>query len=168
MRPTPAEVVAGVRRILSEVVAPEVTSDYAASRLRAVLAVLADVDWDNAPLQVVQDNHDLRTLLEGCGSWVADDPGRAAALADYGATVRAGLTEPKPELAANLGSFADANELNATYRRLLEQSVVAIAAWLRENPADASAQTLSREIAHHLATQPGERAAPAGTPRDVR
>ena len=53
MRPSPAEVLAGIRRILKDVIAPEIGSELARLRLAEIRAVLAQVDWNNVAL------HDL-------------------------------------------------------------------------------------------------------------
>jgi hypothetical protein len=157
VRPTPAEVIAGVRRILRDVVAPDVSSDYALSRLRAVLAVLAEVDWNDAPLRVLRDNHDLRTLIERCDAWVADDPDRADAFPDHPLIVLTGRANGSPGLGGEVPSFEDANSLNGEYRLLLVRTVPSLAEWLRHKPTDASAEALSRDVIHHLSTAPGAR-----------
>lgn len=63
MRPSPQELVDGVRRILKEVVEPELTSDHARQRLAETRAVLAQLDWDNAGLLLAQRTAALREVL---------------------------------------------------------------------------------------------------------
>jgi hypothetical protein len=64
MRPTPAEVIAGVRRILKEAIEPELTSDYARSRLTEIRAVLAQVDWDDSATALARGNAEVAALAE--------------------------------------------------------------------------------------------------------
>lgn len=65
LRPTPGELLAGVRRELAEQVLPEVASGAAARQLRAALHVLAQLErcWDLMPSYLAADNADLRASL---------------------------------------------------------------------------------------------------------
>lgn len=159
MRPTPGEVIAGVRRILRDVVAPEVSSDYARAELRSVLAVLGQVDWDDGPLRVLQDNNDLRALLGRCTAWIRSEPARARALAHWVAGVDAAAANQAGALACEVGSFRDANQLNAHYRRAVSELVDALAGWLRDHPSDGAAVALHADLWNHLASARGSRAA---------
>lgn len=73
MRPRPSEIIAGIRTILAETVAPELTSDHARSRLAEVRAVLAQVDWDNAGFVLESKATLLADRLAHAARWV-DDP----------------------------------------------------------------------------------------------
>jgi hypothetical protein len=148
VRPTPSEVIEGVRRILRDVVAPEVSSEYARSRLRAVLAVLAEVDWDDAPLRLLRDNQDLQTLLDRCEAWAAEDPARAAAFDD----LRRPASAPAGERLDG-PSFADLNRLNGEYRSLVARMIGSLDTWRRRNPGDASTEALWRDVLEHFSTR---------------
>lgn len=80
MRPTPAEVIDGVRRILKDVIEPELGSEYARSRLREVRAVLAQVDWNDAAATVFTEQERYAAALATAGEWAAAAPGRAPLL----------------------------------------------------------------------------------------
>ncbi|MFN2538767.1 MAG: hypothetical protein ABR549_11580 [Mycobacteriales bacterium] len=66
-RPSPQEVVDGIRRTLDDVIAPELTSEHARQRLAEVRAVLAQLDWNDAGLQLAQRTARLRALLARAG-----------------------------------------------------------------------------------------------------
>ena len=65
MRPSPQELVDGIRRVLKEVVEPELTSDHARQRLAETRAALAQVDWDDVGLLLAQRTSFLREILAG-------------------------------------------------------------------------------------------------------
>jgi hypothetical protein len=66
MRPTISEQLAGMRRILAEVVAPEVTGAYAVDMLRGVLANLEMLErsWSRVGPFLAWDNAGTERLLE--------------------------------------------------------------------------------------------------------
>src|SRR5256885_1945886 len=98
MRPTPAEVIAGVRRILKDVIEPEVGSEYARSRLRELRAVLAQVDWNDAALHLQQECDLLAEQLAVADSWIAAEPARESAF---------GRLDPTVDDMARRRTFAD-------------------------------------------------------------
>ena len=73
MKPSPTQTAAGLRRILKDVVAPELSSDHARQRLEEVRVVLAQMDWDDAGLalrrrvaalqELLRDDEELRTTF---------------------------------------------------------------------------------------------------------
>jgi len=63
MRPTPQEVIDHVRRVLKDVVAPELTNDHARQRVAEVRAVLAQTDWNGAGLRLAAETGELREVL---------------------------------------------------------------------------------------------------------
>lgn len=87
MRPTPTETASALRRVLKEVVAPELTSDHAKQRLEEVRVVLGQIDWDDAGLALRARVEALQELVGAPlvpGSTYADLQGqheRLAALA---------------------------------------------------------------------------------------
>lgn len=65
LRPTPGELLAILRRQLSDQVLPELPAGAASRQLRAALHVLAQLEgsWDLMPAYLVADNADLRLAL---------------------------------------------------------------------------------------------------------
>jgi hypothetical protein len=65
LRPTPGELLAGVRRELMEQVLPAVPAGAPARQLKAALHVLAQLErtWDLQPAYLAADNADLRATL---------------------------------------------------------------------------------------------------------
>lgn len=142
MRPTPAEVIAGVRRILGEVVEPEVSSDYARSRLREVRAVLAQVDWDNAGT-ILGDRVDrLGSLLRECAEWVSADPGRR----DHFAKSGVALPDSPP---VEPQTFADRNEASANYDSMVVALIGPLEDWLCAHPDSAGHELRKRLLDHY-------------------
>jgi hypothetical protein len=70
VRPSPAEIIAGVRAILADTIAPELRSDHARSRLSEIRAVLAQIDWDNAGFVLRARTTELALRLSAAGPWV--------------------------------------------------------------------------------------------------
>jgi hypothetical protein len=144
MRPTPAEVIAGVRRILRDVVEPEVGSEYARTRLREVRAVLAQVDWDDAALQVRRGRDTLQELIAECHDWMSGVAGGEAAFSHL-------LPRLVPVDRAAPETLAELNAAYAADATLLAEVSGALAGWTRENPDDEAAQDLRRRLAARLA-----------------
>lgn len=69
-RPRPSEVIAGIRSVLADVIAPELTSDHARSRLAEVRAVLAQVDWDDNAFAERERALALRRSLDAATDWI--------------------------------------------------------------------------------------------------
>jgi hypothetical protein len=65
LRPTPGELLAGVRRELREQVLPHVPAGEPARQLRAALHVLGRLErsWDLLPSYLTADNDDLRSAI---------------------------------------------------------------------------------------------------------
>jgi hypothetical protein len=70
MRPRPSEIIGGIRSVLADTIAPELTSQHARSRLSEIRAVLAQVDWDNAGFQLKARASVLAEHLAEAGAWV--------------------------------------------------------------------------------------------------
>lgn len=143
MRPTPAEVIEGVRRVLRDVVEPEVGSEYARSRLREVRAVLAQIDWDDAALRVREERNRIRDLLSEAQVWIAADDERARALANLDGRLEASPTPQQEPL-------AEANASRAAEAALLIEVADALAQWIAEHPDADDAQQLRRRLAAGL------------------
>jgi hypothetical protein len=69
MRPTPAEELAGARRVLEMVVAPAVADPFAATQLKQVVDALARLtgEWDDALPALQAEVAELEGLLTGLG-----------------------------------------------------------------------------------------------------
>lgn len=81
MRPTPAEIIASVCRVLEERVEPDLSSDYVRAELRQLLGLLRSQDWDEQLRTVARDNARLRTMLRRGTDLLADTPSPVADLA---------------------------------------------------------------------------------------
>lgn len=125
MRPTISEQLAGVRRILAEVIAPEVTGAYPVDMLRGVLANLEMLEhsWTTVGPFLAWDNAGTERVLEHVAPLVdaaSGDRIRAAlvaapkdnadvdALDAHNTALRELLAEAIPELAAGGERTADA------------------------------------------------------------
>ncbi|MCR5980595.1 hypothetical protein GDN83_23200 [Gordonia jinghuaiqii] len=125
MRPQPSEIISGIRAILDDTIAPELTSDHARSRLIEIRAVLAQIDWDNAGFELVARADSLAAGLADARHWLPGELPSPPPAADYGSyqgyheelaalatrtleNLRSVLTEAPSDLAAS-----------AVYRRLL-------------------------------------------------
>lgn len=108
MRPTPDEVIAGVRAILKSDIAPALPR-AAQPQLRRVMAVLRDGRWSEAGFDVLHENAVLarlaHDLAEGLGDLVL--PQEIAPLSNQ---LSSAAVYSTPE------SFAEANEINRVLR----------------------------------------------------
>jgi hypothetical protein len=144
VRPTPAEVIAGVRRVLRDVVEPEVGSEYARSRLREVRAVLAQIDWDDATLTLRREWATRRSLLLEARTWLAAGTDRGSESGDLLSRLPDG-GEPAAE------TFAQVAAGHAADGVLLVEVSATLARWTRERPGDTTARELRRRLATGLA-----------------
>jgi hypothetical protein len=134
VKPLPSEVIAGVRRILKETIAPELTSGHARSRLEEVRAVLAQVDWDDVAFALAARNRELADALERIEAWRTADPVRSDVI---------------PALDARLPREDRLASHQAAYQELAAAAVALvdpIADWLAAHPADHRAQDLHRGL----------------------
>jgi hypothetical protein len=136
MRPTPAETITQVRRLLKEVIEPDLQSDYARGRLGEIRAVLAQMEWNNAAAQLAARNAELAQLTLDCAQWAEESPQRQPVLADLQDAI-AGIRTQPPTLVPR---FEDLNASNQTYAALLIAVADRIAYWGNEHPEDTSAQ----------------------------
>lgn len=144
MRPTPAETIAGIRRILRDVVEPAVGSEYARTRLREIRAVLAQIDWDDAALNLRRRRDALVGLLGEVRAWSESDPARQGVFDDLAGRMDA-VPAPEPE------SFATLNAAEAAYAAILADVAQRLAAWTREHPEDTEARELRMRLLRHFA-----------------
>jgi hypothetical protein len=132
MRPTVSEQLAGIRRVLAEVIGPEVTGAYAVDMLRGVLANLEMLErsWTNIGPFLAWDNDGTEAVLE-----------RIAPLVDADLAARIG-----DALVAAPADPTDVNELdarNTALRQLVADAVPVLAAG-----ADRSAEVYAEVRAH--------------------
>lgn len=127
MRPHPSEVVAGIRSTLREVIAPELSSDHARTRLDEIRSVLAQIDWDEAGFLLAGRNARLAAALGAFAAWAAGDGARAAHFHEASAAVTAALEAPAEQ----------------TYRAHAEWST------RLDTAAEALVEPLSEWLAHH-------------------
>ena len=105
MRPTPAELAAGVRALLRETVRPELAADERRHQFRRLMAVLRDVRWDEAAFDLLKENAALEDMLRDC---IASQPSSEA---PWPPAIHQALRETSQP-----GSFAEANARNHTLR----------------------------------------------------
>ena len=125
MRPTITEQLAGIRRILADVVAPEVHGAYPLDMLRGIEANLAMLErsWTQVAPFLAWDNAETARVLEAAqpvvddqlgariGAVIADaepDPLDVVALESRNTRLREVLADAVPVLAAGGASTADA------------------------------------------------------------
>jgi hypothetical protein len=134
VRPTVSEQLAGVRRILADVIAPEVTGAYPVDMLRGVLANLEMLErswmhivpflvWDNAGTERVLEHaaavvdHETADRIRASLVAAPTDATDVAALDEHNTVLRGLLAEIVPPLASGGARTADAYaELRAHLR----------------------------------------------------
>jgi hypothetical protein len=143
MRPTPAETISGIRRILRDVVEPEVGSEYARARLREVRAVLAQIDWDNAGIRLNQDALALQALLRDCHAWISADPDRRAHFAAPSERLEYVLADAPPGAPED---FSHCSERRHRQDEAVTALVGPLEYWLEAHPDDREGQALRRRL----------------------
>lgn len=66
MRPTTEEMIAGVRRVLSDVVEPDLQSSFARDQLAHLLLTLSQFDFEHVTLGLLEENRALVSVLTAC------------------------------------------------------------------------------------------------------
>jgi hypothetical protein len=136
MRPTPNELVAGVRRILKEVIEPELVSDHARQRLAEVRAALAQVDWDEAGLRLAAATASRREFLTAMRDWCHADASAASFLEPW-------LPDVARAIEGDLGTtFHSLNEQHDRCGVALVQVTGALETWMRAHDDDVTAKAL--------------------------
>ena len=144
MRPTPAEVIDGVRRILRDIIEPELTSEYSVARLREIRAVLAQVDWNDAGIRLARDNARLSALVSKLREW------SVASQAPLGEEVRAVL-DAACAPAGEGDLFDQHNERSATLARAVVAIMDPLGEWVAARTDDERAAELQRRLLAQLA-----------------
>jgi len=116
MKPSPSEVVKGIRALLREA-ASEITNAKNSSNYRRAMAILRDTRWDEAGFDVLAENAAMAEALRMIRS---DQPDAVSGLSEEIERVLADRTAPT--------SFAAANARNGTVRDLLARTLDAVAA----------------------------------------
>jgi hypothetical protein len=140
MRPTPAEIITGVRRILKEVVEPDVASEYARERLAQVRAVLAQVDWNDSLTELASENVRVANFGRRALDWSDSNAARAAAFSAESAAVRAACAD----VPTVVEPFAEHNARNCRQNRAMIDFCARLTSWVSERPDDPGAAELLR------------------------
>ncbi|MGQ4599642.1 hypothetical protein [Nocardia sp. R6R-6] len=125
MRPLPSEIIAGVRAVLAETIAPELTTEHARSRLAEIRAVLAQIDWDNSGFELISQTERLSGALRDArpfaGVELPDAPmeKNAAAYQRYHEDLAACATSVLAALRTPAADRPD-DEARVAYRAILE------------------------------------------------
>ena len=125
MRPTPDEIIGGVRKLLKEEIAPCVSKD-ATPQLRRILSVLRDFRWNDAVFDLLHENATLLRCVEKIAAKFQGYPGISDAMIR---SLRDECIQSAPR------SFSEANAINGNLRRLLCSSIETIRA-LPRGPLD--------------------------------
>jgi hypothetical protein len=132
-------VVQGVRRILREVIEPDLASEHARKQLRQIRAVLAQVDWDDAGFTLAERNRGLADALGDLRQWVEQDRQRVSAFA-----------AARPALQDIAASGVNTFDAQAEWERRLSAAAIAVvdplADWLARFPDDHYLHALRRRI----------------------
>ncbi|WP_020108359.1 hypothetical protein [Nocardia sp. 348MFTsu5.1] len=141
--------ITGVRRILKEVVGPEVASEYALSRLEEVRAVLAQIDWNDAALRLRNDVLIQRQLLADIDGWRSASRDRVEHFAGVASSPAVNTDIPV--------TYAELDELYRSEAATLVEMNRSLAIWTRAHPDDVSARELRSTILTALAGEPASR-----------
>jgi hypothetical protein len=109
MRPTITEQLDGLRRILAEVVVPEVTAPYPAEILGSVIGALDALrrNWASIPAYLEWEIRSIRTILAAANVQApADDPHELRALEEMQIRLSGLLVGAQPAIIAEPGGEA--------------------------------------------------------------
>jgi hypothetical protein len=147
MEPTPNEVVAGITRVLTNVIAPEVTSAYAERRLHEICRVLSAVNWNEVTLRELQETSRLVSVLADGSEWIKLDAGRRRHFAHVAGDLAAALAIAHDVLAGQAPDFTSLESL----RTALDAAVVKLLPGLFEWQRSAGTADGTDEIVERLA-----------------
>jgi hypothetical protein len=114
MRPTPNQLIRGIRDLLRQSVAPEVVSDQGILSLRKIMGILREFDWDEAAFVLSRENDALRAMACEIVAWSDEDARRSVALHPVLDRLQAILEAPESS-----DSFAAIRLLNDAYRHAI-------------------------------------------------
>lgn len=139
MRPTPAELISHVRRVLRDAIEPELDSPYARARLAEIRATLAQIAWDDAGLQLASDVGTLRELLLRCRHWIEAEESRRTHFAKT-------LLELDTLPAGAIEDFATGNSTRARYHEVVIALIDPLEDWLLTGQDDGTGLALRHEL----------------------
>jgi hypothetical protein len=148
LRPTPAETIAGIRRALREILETATVDDYARTRLIEIEAVLGRAEWDDAVVQVADENRAAARFVTRGLEWMNSDPRHHAHLGvdrDELDRVLAACRLPVEPLSSH-------NERGALCRKAVIELAAHLHDWVRAHPGDSEAGELLAQIRAHYAT----------------
>ncbi len=119
MRPSPDEVIAGVRAILKQDIASALPP-AAQPQLKRVMAVLRDGRWNEAAFDLLRENATFARLASDCAARLDREDGLPVGLSSLSATLRDAAEHRSPT------SFAEANEVNRFLRKALAACIEAV------------------------------------------
>lgn len=117
MRPTPQEVIAGVRAILKSDIATNLPAQVQ-PQVKRLLSVLRDGHWNDAAFELMHENAVFADLARACADQLGKDGG--VGLKSLASNLIASAAFDAP------GSFAEANEINRRLREALVRLIEVI------------------------------------------
>lgn len=118
MKPTPNQMVDGMRALLRESVLPRIESDEATADARRIMVVLRDTDWNEFGFALLRENAALAGLAAQALEWSVAQVSRQAHFAPLRPTLHA-----SQDGASRDDSFARAQQRNLELRKALADFV---------------------------------------------
>jgi hypothetical protein len=113
MRPTPNELIAGIRGLLRDSVGSQLHDPAAVADLKKVMSVLRDLDWNEAGFALLAENRELVCLLDEIRGWISGLPSGPSIFVALLREMPACTEKPEAR------TFAEAMDVNLTCRSLL-------------------------------------------------
>jgi hypothetical protein len=151
MRPTPQETISGISRILKNTIEPHLTDEHALNRLREIRSVLAQIDWNDAPMKLGRETEAVAALLQDWRAWADADDARSSAFV----TQRAQIDEllAVPDGSSHYEPFAALEARHARYTHMVVEVSTATSRWSREgNDRPEAAAPILQRLREHYAT----------------
>lgn len=139
MKPTPNQMVDGIRAVLRETVLPASASDETQIAVRQIMVVLRETDWDEFAFALLRENAALAALAGEAAAWIGAQHERQAAFTGLQTGLKAGA-----EGLSEDGSFAHARQRNLELRKALADFVDGCAAHHASPVLDGFAQLRAR------------------------
>lgn len=114
MKPTPNQIVDGIRALLRESVLPGTESEQVKADLRRIMAVLRDTDWNEFAFALLRENAALAELAQQAIEWNTAQPAREACFGLLPASLQASVLGLSRD-----DSFARAQQRNLDLRQAL-------------------------------------------------
>lgn len=148
MRPTPSETIAGVRRLLGEVMDTCQIDGYARARLSEIEAALGQVDWDDALTEVANVNGTSGGLIRDALDWMDVDPSAHADVAIDRTHLDALLDDCSP-----VQPFSQHNGRYAALQQVAVRLIDHLAGWVNVHPEDEAAVALLDRFHRHYSAR---------------